>query len=45
MSIKICKSGLHQFDGCRCKECSVAKTKAWKIANPDKVIALKKKWW
>ena len=42
--MRICKSGLHEFEGIACPECNKIRSKAYRKANPDKVKINAKLW-
>lgn len=44
MVFKICKKGIHQYDGKQCKECQKIRQKAYREANPKKCKAENKAW-
>jgi len=42
--MKICKKGLHEFEGHQCKECQKIKNNIWKQANPEYHKTYVKNW-
>jgi 5-methylcytosine-specific restriction endonuclease McrA len=42
--MKICKKGLHQYEGRHCKECFNVRAKAYRLANADKLNNIAKEW-
>lgn len=42
--MKVCRKGLHEYEGKQCRECKRAYHAKWKAENPEKVRANSRTW-